>query len=138
MKKLNVVKDMMDCSFVTLKADMPIYNAIEILLNKQLFGACVTDEEQNLVGILSEKECMKLCNKVMTDEDWEVKGETVATYMNTEVETVNVDKSIIDAAHIFLNRDFRRLPVTKGKKLVGQITRRDIVKGLREFDIETR
>jgi len=53
---------------------------------------------------------------------------SVATYMTKEVETIDFDKSIFDAASIFAKNGRRRLPVIDAKgKLVGQISRKDVV-----------
>jgi len=50
--------------------------------------------------------------------------------MSDGVETVDADMSIIDLAQVFINKKFRRFPVMQGTRLVGQISRRDVLRAL--------
>ena len=54
-----LVRDVMDTSFIKLRPQMNVYHAIEILLNKRITGAAVVDDDGSLVGIISERDCLK-------------------------------------------------------------------------------
>lgn len=122
------VKDYMSASLVTFTPDMEVLSAIHLLLQNGISGAPVLDERGNLVGILSEKDCLKVALHAGYHE---VLGGRVSEYMSTHVETVDVDASIIDVATKFINEEFRRYPVVTSNRLVGQISRRDVLKALK-------
>jgi CBS domain-containing protein len=58
---------------------------------------------------------------------------TVAEYMHTEVKTVDAEKNIVDVAMMFIDDDYRRYPVIKDGRLVGQISRRDVLRALADL-----
>jgi len=60
-------------------------------------------------------------------------GGPVSEYMTANIETVDADMSIIDLAQQFLDTKFRRFPVVKDHRLVGQISRRDVLRALAEI-----
>lgn len=131
MEELPKVADMMDKVFTTLKPDMPICEAVDILMKKKMTGAIVVDDKNNLVGILSEKDCLRI---LLYDTFHDEPNSQVKHLMHTDPITVPSDQDIISTAQLFLNSTFRRLPVVDGGKLVGQITRRDILRGMREHN----
>ena len=63
MPKAPLISEIMDKTFVTLKADQDVYKAIDILLNKAITSAVVVDDYDRIVGILSEKDCLNLLTK---------------------------------------------------------------------------
>lgn len=121
------VKDYMSRPVVTLKPDMDVLEAMEILLAKRISGAPVVDKIGNLVGMLSEKDCMRVALNAGYHGHW---GGPVAEYMHPAVETVDADTSIFDMASRFLRQAYRRYPVVKDNRLVGQISRRDVMRAL--------
>ena len=127
------VKDFMSWPVVTLNPDMDILEAMEVLLEKRISGAPVLDKLGNLVGMLSEKDCMR----VALDAGYHGQlGGRVAEYMHPQVETVDADASIIDIASKFLHHQYRRYPVIQDNRLVGQISRRDVLKALTALTAE--
>ncbi len=64
--------------------------------------------------------------------DW---GGPVADYMSTEVESVDAEMNIVDLAQKFLDSGFRRFPVLRKNRLVGQISRRDALTALSELAV---
>jgi predicted transcriptional regulator len=60
-------------------------------------------------------------------------GGLVGTYMSEEVFTINHDADIIKVAEEFINNKRRRLPVVKDGKLIGQISRRDVLRAVERF-----
>jgi len=121
------VKDYMSASLVTFTPEMEVLDAIHLLLQNGISGAPVVDEHGNLVGILSEKDCLKVALHAGYHE---VLGGRVADYMSPEVETVEAESGIIDVAERFIKGQFRRFPVVADNRLVGQISRRDVLRAL--------
>ncbi len=127
---LPVVSDFMDKSFPTVTPDTPMQQAIKLLVKKKLTGVLVVGAEKELLGILSEKDCLKILLRSGFDR---FPDDVVGNYMHPAPETVESRLDIIRTAQIFLANPFRRLAVVDQGKLVGQITRRDIVKNMEKY-----
>ena len=84
------------------------------------------NDKKELVGIVSEADCMKQISESRYF-NLPILDKSVASFMSKEVETIDASASIFDAATIFHSNSRRRLPVLKDGKLVGQISRKDIV-----------
>ncbi len=124
------VSDYMTGRLVTFHPETDVLNAIHELVQHAIAGAPVVDDEGNLVGMLSELDCMKIALHAGYHGDW---GGPVSDYMTTDTVTVDADMSIIDLAQQFLDTGFRRFPVVKEHRLVGQISRRDVLRALGEI-----
>jgi len=122
-----VVKDYMARTLVTFKPDTDVLDAVHTLVQNRIAGAPVVDDEGNLLGMLSEFDCMKVALNAGYHGIW---GGPVRDFMSDGVETVDADMSIVDLAQVFINKKFRRFPVTQGTRLVGQISRRDVLRAL--------
>jgi CBS domain-containing protein len=77
--------------------------------------------------MLSELDCLKIALHAGYHGDW---GGPVSDYMSDGVETVDAEMSIIDLAQVFLDTKFRRFPVMEKNRLIGQISRRDVLRAL--------
>ena len=93
----------------------------------RIAGAPVVNDQGDLIGMLSELGCLKIALNAGYYGDW---GGPVADYMTPNVETVDAQMSIIDLAQKFLDSGFRRFPVLRNNRLVGQISRRDVLRAL--------
>ena len=122
-----VVKDYMARTVVTFKPDTPVLDAVHTLVKNRIAGAPVVDDEGNLVGILSELDCMKVALQAGYYGDY---GGPVRDFMSKGVKTVNIEMSIVDLAQVFIDTSYRRFPVTDNNRLVGQISRRDLLRAL--------
>ena len=122
-----LVKDYMTKTLVTFKRDTNILDAIHTLVEHRIAGAPVVDDAGNLVGMLSELDCLKVALQAGYYGEY---GGPVADYMSGDVMTVNAEMSIVDLAQRFLDSRYRRFPVTDKNRLVGQISRRDALRAL--------
>ena len=122
-----LVKDYMARTLVTFKPNTDVLDAVHVLVKNRIAGAPVVDDEGNLLGMLSELDCMKIALHAGYHGDW---GGPVREYMSDGVETVDADMSIIDLAQKFIEAPYRRFPVMQGTRLVGQISRRDVLRAL--------
>jgi len=122
-----VVKDYMARTLVTFKPETDVLNAVHELVKHRIAGAPVVDDAGNLIGMLSELDCLKVALHAGYHGDW---GGPVSDYMSDGVETVDAEMSIIDLAQVFLDTKFRRFPVMEKNRLIGQISRRDVLRAL--------
>jgi CBS domain-containing protein len=115
---------------VTFTPEMDIHRAIKLLLKHRISGGPVVDAEGRLVGILSKKDCLKVAFSAAYHSEW---GGPVAEYMTKDVETIDGATGIVEVAEMFLQRPYRRFPVMEDGRLVGQISRHDILKALEKL-----
>jgi CBS domain-containing protein len=122
-----LVKDYMVRTLVTFKPDTDVLDAAFTLVDKRIAGAPVVDDEGSLVGMLSELDCMRVVLNASYHGNW---GGPISDYMTTDTETVDAQMNIVDLAQVFVDTGFRRLPVLEENRLVGQISRRDVLRAL--------
>ena len=131
-------KQYMTTNLITLEKDMNVYYAIGILLNNNISGAPVIDNNKKLIGILSEKDCLEVfAESAQTDialpSAISLGRGTVEQFMTKSISTIKADDDLYSVVDIFLKNNFRRLPVLQDQKLVGQISRRDILKAIKDI-----
>lgn len=120
-KKILMARDIMKCGLITVQRQTPIYEAIEILATRNITGLPVVDEYMNLAGIVSEKDILKLLYHP------EVKPGNAEDFMTEDVVSFNHDDSLFDVCNCLLNNNFRRVPILNQGKVVGIISRTDIM-----------
>jgi CBS domain-containing protein len=121
------VKDYMAANLVTFSPDMDVLDAIHLLLENGISGAPVVDKRGNVVGILSEVDCMKVALSASYHEEW---GGKVSEFMSRQVKTIDAETNLVEAAELFMKEPHRRFPVMDDNRLVGQISRRDVLRAL--------
>jgi CBS domain-containing protein len=122
-----VVRDAMSAASVTFTPETDVLDAIHALVEQRVSGAPVIDAQGNLVGVISERDCLRVT--VMASYHGERAG-PVREFMSRSVETVDADTSVLDVAQLFLTRPYRRYPVVSDNRLVGIISRRDVLRTL--------
>ncbi len=105
--------------------DTPILEAIDLMLQHWISGLPVVDANHSVVGIITEKDLLKLYGKTS-----EVKNITVNDIMTKEVVCFKETDSLDDVCECLMKNDFRRVPVLSDGKLVGVISRPDITRGI--------
>lgn len=128
--KTATVKDYMSGKLVTFSPRTDVLDAIQELVESRIAGAPVVDDYGNLVGMLSEFDCMQV---VLSAGYHGEPGGPVSDLMVTDVRTVDAGMSIVDLAELFIATRYRRFPVLKDNRLVGQISRRDVLRALGEL-----
>ncbi len=124
------VRDFMTTRVRSLTPGMPILKAVDMLIKQQISGAPVV-EGDTVVGVLSEKDCLKLVSQGVAGE---VAGGTVSDYMTKEVECIPPSMDIYYVAGLFLRNAYRRYPVVdEDSKLVGVISRHDVLKAIQKI-----
>lgn len=119
-------------NLVTVSPDQPIYEVIDLLIAKRISGAPVLDANRKLVGIISERDCLK----IIVDQAYHNQPHSapkVSDYMTREVKTLAPQSTVVDAATEFLNSAIRRMPVVENGVLIGQVSRIDILRAAKNI-----
>ena len=125
-----VAGDIMATKLVTLSPETDVFQGIETLVRRRISGAPVVDHEGNLVGVFSEKSCMQ----VLIDAAYDgLPTNSVSAFMDSSPETIHENTCFLTIAQIFLNQPRRRLPVVDGPRLVGQVSRRDVIEAAANY-----
>ncbi len=121
------VSDFMTKNLITFRPEQSMEEVVDSLINNKISGGPVVNAKNELVGIISEGDCIKhisdsrYYNMPMEDN-------RIENCMVKNVETIDGDMNIFDAANKFLNDKRRRFPIIKDGKLVGQISQKDVLK----------
>ena len=115
----------MTTRLVTLSPEMDVLKAVELLLKNRISGAPVVDPFGNYLGVFSEKCSMQ----VLLDAAYEqLPSNEVRMFMNTDAMTIEPDTHLLSMAQVFLLTSYRRLPVLEDGVLIGQVSRRDVMR----------
>ena len=115
-------KDVLNSDVITVSLEMSVEDAIQVLLENRISGAPVTDSEGVVHGIISEYQLLEV---IFTPD---LKSSPVTKFMTTDVLTVNEDSPLTEIASQFVLLRIRRLPVVRDGKLIGVISRRDLLR----------
>ncbi len=130
MKKVPTARDCMSPTLFTLHPEIDVYEAIDVLVKRNASGAPVLDDEGHLVGILTEKDCLR----VLSHSAWgTLGGGKVKDYMSEVKMTVEANMDVFAIVDVFLACNFPSLPVLENGKLVGRITRLDVLRGIQRL-----
>ena len=119
-----LAKDIMVTKLVTLAPHLDVFEAVGLLLRHRISGAPVIDEEGRLLGVLSERCCMCALAEAVYDG---MPTTEVRAFMDTDHTTITEETDFLNIIQLFLSTGQRRLPVLRDGKLVGQISRRDVL-----------
>jgi len=121
------VRDIMQKQLLCLSPDTEINAALRKLLEKNVSGAPVIDDQGHLIGVLSLKDCIRAALDAHYHHAW---GDSVSRYMSQPAQTLEPDLPLVNAAHFFTHSQYRRFPVVEADRLVGQVSRVDVLKAL--------
>lgn len=121
---------------ITFSPDQSIQDVINIIIDKRISGAPVLDSQRKLVGIISEKDCLR----IIVDQAYHnlpISDRKVSDYMTSKVKTLSPSSDVVEAANEFLNTAIRRLPIVENGVLLGQVSRRDILRAAKNISSTT-
>lgn len=127
MPRSMLVKDHMATDLVTLHPETEILRAAQVLISCDISGAPVLDRHGRLIGMLTERDCVRVALHAGYHGH---PGGLVQDYMTPEPVTVSPDDTILELAERFVNEKYRRYPVLDGGRLVGLISRRDVMRAM--------
>ncbi len=115
-------RDIMNTNIVSVKKDTPIFEAVKLLVEHNISGLPVVEDDMTLTGILSEKDVVDLFY-----QNERAENKTVNDYMTDPPVHFEENSAVVNICD-FLNKNiFRRVPVTSDGKLVGIISVKDVL-----------
>lgn len=124
------IRQFMSTDFITFNPDMDILQAIHVLLNNQISGAPVVDATGELIGMLTEKDFMKVALDAAFNQQ---SGGTVADFMTPDVVSIPAEEPIIDTVKRFYEGGYLRYPVVDGTGLVGVVSRSEVLQAIGKY-----
>ncbi len=111
---------------ITFHKSDSIFEVKRILLEKKISGAPIIDKSGKLIGIISETDLMK---QIVDSRYYNMpmSKTTVSKYMTENVDSISPNETIFDAAEKFLRLKRKRFPVIVSNKILGIISRVDII-----------
>ena len=121
-----LVSDIMCRNLILFSPDQSIHDVMKLFIKHRISGGPVVDTAGNLIGVISEADCMKEISESRYF-NMPILDKTVNHFMTSPVDTIDASFSIFEAASMFSKSSRRRYPVVDKNRLVGQLSRKDIV-----------
>ncbi|NIW24183.1 MAG: CBS domain-containing protein [Gammaproteobacteria bacterium] len=121
------VRDYMTTDLVTVLPRTDITQVVQILITNDISGVLVVSDTEELVGILTERDCIATASSAGY---YDQLGGPASDFMSTPVETVAPDENLVNVAIRMTDSPYRRFPVLEDGRLVGLISRRDVLRAL--------
>jgi len=115
-------RTIMSTDVVSVARHTPITEVIELLVDRDITGIPVVNDDGSLAGIVTEKDILSLL------ADVRYASGTVEQYMTREVVAFDVEDDFIAICECLMKGDFRRVPILSEGKLVGIVSRHDIIR----------
>lgn len=116
------VKDVMKKKVITIRENASVREVSKLLIKKKLSGVPVVDKNRNLIGFVSEKDIIQSVGSKNFAK------KCVKDVMTRDLATADENASLDYISEVFAEKPVRRIPIVKGRKLVGIISRKDIIK----------
>ncbi len=120
------VSDYMTRKLITFSPEQSLEEVIEKLISNKISGGPVVNDKNELIGIISEGDCIKHISESRY-YNMPPKESKVENHMIKNVETIDGNMNIFDAAKKFVDAKRRRFPIVENGKLAGQISQKDIL-----------
>ena len=117
------VKHIMTTDIVTVSTDTPISQATELLMGKNITGMPVVEDDMTLVGVITDKDVLNLFYA-----SGNATNRSVSDFMTTPAVHFDENEDIREVCQVLMSNFFRRAPVTSNGKVVGVISRGDVLK----------
>ena len=122
------VQDIMNKKVICIKKDIPIIEAIRLMVKNHITGIPVVEDDMTLAGILSEQDVLRLFHTYEDEKD-----RTVNEFMTQPAIYFEEESPLMDACYCLRDNSIRRVPVTSNGKVVGVVSRSDIIKCILEL-----
>ena len=117
------VQDIMNKKVICIKKDIPIIEAIRLMVKNHITGIPVVEDDMTLAGVLSEQDVLRLFHTYEDEKD-----RAVNDFMTQPAIHFEQEESLLDICYCLRDNSIRRVPVTSNGKVVGVISRSDIIK----------
>jgi len=130
-------RDFMHTDVQTVTAEMTLDEVVQQLLKHELSNAPVvagkrSDASRRLIGFISERDCLS----ALAQESFfgsPAPLQTAQTVMRGSPACVTPDTDLFAVAAIFINHNYRHLPVTENGHLLGMVSRRDVLRAVDDY-----
>ena len=136
MSKPFLIKDCMHENPIKVQGSASIFDAMKLILDSRVSGLTVVDEENNVIGVISELDCLRTIIGNAYNEG-SSSALAVTDFMTTTVDSCGPNDVIVDVAQAMLVKNQRRRPVVQDGKLVGQVSCRNILWAVGSFAART-
>ncbi len=113
------IQSIMKTDLITVGPETSLSEALALLIENNISGLPVVDREGSIVGVLSEKDLLKMF--------YETGANTVQSLMTANPVTIAVDAPLVEVFDCLMSNDFRRVLIHKKRKLVGLVSRADLM-----------
>jgi CBS domain-containing protein len=118
-------KDIMTTDVVCIHKDIPIFQAINLMVQNNITGIPVVGNDKALIGILTEQDVLRLFHTYEDEKDGKV-----SDFMTQPAIHFEQDERVLDICYCLKDNAIRRVPVTSNGNVVGVISRSDILKNI--------
>lgn len=125
-QELLKVSDYMTKDLITFRPEQSVEEVIDTLIKHRISGGPVVNDKNELVGIISEGDCIKQISDSRY-YNMPMEADSIENHMIKDVETIDRNLNIFDAASKFLESKRRRFPIVEDGKLIGQISQKDVL-----------
>ncbi|MFA5260306.1 MAG: CBS domain-containing protein [Candidatus Omnitrophota bacterium] len=116
-------REIMIKDVIVVHQTTPLLEAMQILVEKKISGLPVVDKEEKLIGVITEKDLLRLLvSDVITSQ------EVVGDYMSLDVQCFSPQDNVIEICEFFIKTNVRRVPIVENGRVIGVISRRDIIR----------
>ena len=115
-------RDIMSKNVISVQKDTPILEAVKLLMENNISGLPVVEDDMTLTGLLSEKDVVELFYEGEQAED-----KTVSDYMTYPAVCFEENNALLNVCDFLAKNIFRRVPITSDGKLVGIISIQDVL-----------
>ena len=142
--------DVMTREIISIAPEASIMEAVRLMLQHKISGLPVLDAAGRLEGIITEGDFLRRAETGtqrkrsrwvefllgpgrLADEYSQTSGRTVSEVMTPDVQTVTEDAPLEQVVHLMERHRIKRIPVVRGDKLVGIVTRKNLMRALASF-----
>ncbi|HAW60619.1 MAG TPA: hypothetical protein DCW86_04035 [Actinobacteria bacterium] len=140
-------KGIMTRDVIVAKRDTPVSDIIHLLLKHRISGVPIVNEENEVIGVVTEADLIQkkklptpleliynlgryMNSEQLAEEHKKLRGEKAADIMTSNAICVKEDSDVVKIASLLIKKGIKRVFVTRGKKLVGVVSKADILRGM--------
>ncbi len=125
---MKTIRDVMQPRPIAIRRDEALHRALELLIDNKISGLPVVDDEGRLVGVLSEKDLLR----IFSEPDLQ----SIDSVMTHNPVSFSIDTPLVDVVDCLMAKHFRRVFIHDKTKLVGLISRADLMPAILEALVE--
>lgn len=128
--KVSTARDMMKTGVISVHKYTTIYDAVRLLVDNKITGLPVVDDDDVVVGIITEKDVLRLVSDLhLLDllHDLKESDAKVEDFMTKKIVSFGPDTDMIEVCDCLRSNSFRRVPIVEDGKCIGIVSRKDII-----------